>query len=81
MEGWPRFHLAHDRKLAPSSRAQGPAPELAAALGNDRFLREIEIAAQLTHLSSRRCADRHPPADGTGLALSRSFHALFRPIG
>src|SRR3989442_6728367 len=37
--------LKHHRRVA----IKGFKPELAAALGPDRFLREIEIAAGLTH--------------------------------
>src|SRR5688500_13826361 len=37
--------LRHHRKVA----VKGLRPELAAMLGQDRFLREIEVAARLTH--------------------------------
>jgi TolB-like protein len=42
-------YLAHDRKLGRDVALKVLRPELAAALGPDRFLREIEIAAKLTH--------------------------------
>ncbi len=42
-------YLAQDRKLGRAVALKVLRPELAAALGSDRFLREIEIAAKLTH--------------------------------
>jgi len=42
-------YLAHDRKLKRQVALKVLRPELAASLGGDRFVREIEIAAQLTH--------------------------------
>jgi serine/threonine-protein kinase len=42
-------YLARDLKHHRSVAVKVLRPELAAALGPDRFLREIEIAAQLTH--------------------------------
>jgi serine/threonine-protein kinase len=42
-------YLAHDRKLDRLVALKVLRPELAASLGADRFLREIEIAAKLTH--------------------------------
>jgi len=41
--------LAHDQKLGRSVALKVLRPELAASLGAERFLREIEIAAKLTH--------------------------------
>ncbi len=41
--------LAHDRKHARPVALKVLRPELAAALGRDRFLREIQLAACLTH--------------------------------
>jgi serine/threonine-protein kinase len=41
--------LAHDEKLGRDVALKVLRPELAASLGADRFLREIEIAAKLTH--------------------------------
>jgi serine/threonine-protein kinase len=42
-------YLAHDRKLHRAVALKVLRPELAASLGAERFLREIEIAARLTH--------------------------------
>ena len=42
-------YLATDRKLHRSVAIKVLRPEIAAALGADRFLREIEIVASLTH--------------------------------
>ena len=42
-------YLARDRKLGRPVALKVLRPELAASLGADRFLREIEIAAKLTH--------------------------------
>jgi serine/threonine-protein kinase len=41
--------LAHDQKLGREVALKVLRPELAASLGAERFLREIEIAARLTH--------------------------------
>jgi serine/threonine-protein kinase len=41
--------LAQDRRTNRAVALKVLRPELAAALGVERFLREIEIAAQLTH--------------------------------
>ncbi len=42
-------YLAHDQKLNRAVALKVLRPELAASVGGDRFLREIEIAAKLTH--------------------------------
>jgi serine/threonine protein kinase len=42
-------YLAHDQKLGRDIALKVLRAELAASLGADRFLREIEIAAKLTH--------------------------------
>jgi len=42
-------YLAHDLKLNRQVALKVLRPELAASLGGERFLREIEIAAKLTH--------------------------------
>ena len=42
-------YLAEDRKHGREVAVKVLRPELAAALGSDRFMREIEIAARLTH--------------------------------
>jgi len=47
--GMALVYLAHDRKLGRPVALKVLSPDLAAALGPDRFLREIEIAAKLTH--------------------------------
>jgi tRNA A-37 threonylcarbamoyl transferase component Bud32 len=56
-------YLARDQKLNRHVALKVLRPELAASLGTDRFLREIEIAAKLTHpniLSVHDCGE----ADG-----------------
>src|SRR5438477_3629786 len=47
--GMATVYLAHDLKHSRSVAIKVLRPELAAALGAERFLREIEIAARLTH--------------------------------
>jgi hypothetical protein len=47
--GMATVYLAHDTKLGRPVALKVLKPELAAALGPERFLREIEIAAKLTH--------------------------------
>jgi serine/threonine-protein kinase len=47
--GMATVYLAEDLKLHRKLAAKVLRPELAAALGLDRFLQEIDIAAKLTH--------------------------------
>ena len=47
--GMATVYLAQDRKLGRAVALKVLKPELAASLGGERFLREIEIAAKLTH--------------------------------
>jgi serine/threonine protein kinase/tetratricopeptide (TPR) repeat protein len=47
--GMATVYLAHDSKLNRAVAFKVLSPELAASIGSDRFLREIEIAAKLTH--------------------------------
>ena len=47
--GMATVYLAQDLKLHRQVALKVLRPELAASLGNDRFLREIEIAARLSH--------------------------------
>ena len=47
--GMARVYLAHDLKHSRSVAVKVIRPELAASLGQDRFLREIDIAARLRH--------------------------------
>ena len=47
--GMATVHLAHDRKHKRQVAIKVLRPEVAAAIGAQRFLREIEIAAQLIH--------------------------------
>ncbi len=56
-------YLAHDRKLGRQVALKVLRPELAASLGGERFLRETEIAARLTHPNILALHDRGE-ADG-----------------
>jgi serine/threonine-protein kinase len=56
-------YLAHDRKLDRRVALKVLRPELASSLGPERFLRETEIAAKLTHPSILALFDRGE-ADG-----------------
>jgi len=47
--GMATVYLAQDRKLARAVALKLLRPELACALGGERFLREIEVAAKLSH--------------------------------
>ena len=47
--GMATVYLAHDQKHNRKVAVKVMRPELAATLGADRFLREVEIAAQLSH--------------------------------
>jgi serine/threonine-protein kinase len=47
--GMATVYLAEDRKHKRQVAVKVMRPELAATLGSDRFLREVEIAAQLNH--------------------------------
>ena len=47
--GMATVYLAHDRKHNRKVAVKVMRPELASTLGADRFLREVEIAAQLSH--------------------------------
>ncbi len=47
--GMATVYLAHDRRHGRSVALKVLDPELAATVGHDRFLREIEIAARLSH--------------------------------
>jgi len=52
--GMATVYLAHDRKLNWAVALKVLRPELAASLGTERFLREIEAAAKLSE-SKRAC--------------------------
>ncbi len=56
-------YLAHDRKLDRPVALKVLRPELASSLGGERFLRETEIAARLTHPNILALHDRGD-ADG-----------------
>jgi serine/threonine-protein kinase len=56
-------YLAHDRKLDRRVALKVLRPELASSLGGERFLRETEIAAKLTHPNILALYDRGE-ADG-----------------
>ena len=51
-------YLARDLKHGRAVAIKVLRPEIAAALGPERFLREIELAARLTHPTSWRCTTR-----------------------
>jgi serine/threonine-protein kinase len=51
-------YLAHDRKLDRRVALKVLRPELASSLGGERFLRETEIAAKLTHPNILALFDR-----------------------
>src|SRR5205807_8208906 len=64
-------YLAHDLKHGRAVAIKVLRPELAAALGAERFLREIEIAARVAHAHIL-------PLLGSGLATV--FHAHVLPV-
>ena len=47
--GMATVYLAHDQKHNRKVAVKVMRPELAATLGSDRFLREVQVAAQLSH--------------------------------
>jgi serine/threonine-protein kinase len=51
-------YLAEDVKHKRKVAVKVLRPELAATLGPDRFVREIEIAAKLSHPTSCHCSTR-----------------------
>ena len=65
--------LRHERLVA----IKVLRPELARSLGNDRFLREIRIAASLTHPHILRCttAERPPSFSTMSCRTSRASHS------
>ena len=69
--GMATVYLAHDLKHDRPVAIKVLRPELAAAIGADRFLREIRIAAQLQHPHILTLIDSGevPPADGSGPGL------------
>jgi serine/threonine-protein kinase len=86
--GMAAVYLAHDLKHDRQVAVKVLHPELAAYLGADRFLREIRIAARLTHqhlpAGDRRQADVRSARHTTGAqaardrrrrALCPSYHA------
>ena len=64
-------YLAEDRKHAARSQSRSSGPDLALQLGAERFLREIGIAAKLTH---PHILPLHRLGDAGGTALLR--HAV-----
>ena len=65
--GMATVYLAHDLKHERQVAVKVLHPELAAALGSDRFLREIKITANLNHphilpLLDSGCAEEQPSA-------------------
>jgi hypothetical protein len=78
--GMATVYLAHDVKHKRKVALKVLRPELAAALGHARFLREIEIAAGLSHPHILRASSPHrgslspplPAAPGSGPFPGRS---------
>ena len=56
--GMATVYLARDLRHGRPVAIKVLRPEIAAALGPERFLREIELAARLTHPTSCRCTTR-----------------------
>ena len=56
--GMATVYLARDLRHGRPVAIKVLRPEIAAALGPERFLREIELAARLTHPTSWRCTIR-----------------------
>ena len=67
--GMATVYLAQDLKLQRQIALKVLRPDLAASLGNDRFLREIEIAARLSH---PHILPLHDSGDGDG----RLYYAM-----
>ncbi len=67
--GMATVFLAHDIKHDRSVALKVLHPELAAALGGDRFLREIRIAAHLQHPHILTLIDSGETADGPRASL------------
>ena len=67
--GMATVYLALDLKLHRQVALKVLRPELAASMGNDRFLREIEIAARLSH-------PHILPLHDSGEATGRLFYAM-----
>ncbi len=62
--GMATVYLAEDVKHHRKVAIKVLKPELAAALGSQRFLREIEIAARLNHRTAAQVRAAHPHVGG-----------------
>ena len=67
--GMATVYLAEDLKLRRKVALKVLRPELAAALGPERFLRKIEIAAKLHHPISLRSTTAAKPTVSFGASL------------
>jgi serine/threonine-protein kinase len=71
--------LAQDRKLGRPVALKVLRPELAASLGAERFLREIEIAASLNHpniLAVHDCGTVEQPDRNTGASTALLYYTM-----
>jgi serine/threonine-protein kinase len=75
--GMATVYLAYDRKLNRAVALKVLRPELAASLGTERFLREIEIAAKLSHPHILPLFDSGSAEDPTAVPPDRPTAFLY----